>query len=232
MSSQPEPQKPGLKMKELVEATGVPKSTILYYAQQGMLPEPVKTSPNMSYYDPKCIDRIRFIQYMQQRHRLSLAEIRQVMEARGENADYDYATHLELGDLIFGPTSPDALLDKDAFCEATGLTADQVNALLEARLLLPLEADRFDPEDVIVGKMFARAFTWGLQIDHVTFYVTLGEQIVDQEFALKRHITGDLPYDDDVAITLEMVRNARISRAYIIDRLFQRRVASMRDLKE
>ncbi len=31
--------KPGLRMKELVEASGVPKSTILYYLQQGLLPE-------------------------------------------------------------------------------------------------------------------------------------------------------------------------------------------------
>ena len=126
MSSLPDPQKPGLKMKELVEATGVPKSTILYYVQQGMLPEPVKTSPNMAYYDPKCIDRIRYIQYMQQRHRLSLAEIRQVMETRG---DSDYAMQLELNDLIFGETPPDALLDKEAFCEATSLSTEQVDAL-------------------------------------------------------------------------------------------------------
>ncbi len=216
-------------MKELVEATGIPKSTILYYAQEGMLPEPVKTSRNMAYYDPKCIDRIRYIQFMQQRHRLSLAEIRQVIEKRG---DSDYAMQLALNNLVFGETPADMLLDKEAYCEATGLTTEQVDALLEARLLLPLEPGCFDPEDVLFGRMFVGAFSFGLKIEHVTFYVTLGEQIVDQEFALKRHITGDLPYDDDAAITLEMVRNARISRAYIIDRLFQRRVASMRDLKD
>ena len=36
---------PMLKMKELSDAAGVPKSTILLYAGQGLLPKPVKTSP-------------------------------------------------------------------------------------------------------------------------------------------------------------------------------------------
>ena len=46
-------------MNELTGATGVPKSTILYYIAQGLLPEPRKTSPNMAYYDPACVERLR-----------------------------------------------------------------------------------------------------------------------------------------------------------------------------
>ena len=50
-----------LKMKQLADATGVAKSTILLYVKRGLLPKPVKTSPNMAYYDPICIQRIAFI---------------------------------------------------------------------------------------------------------------------------------------------------------------------------
>lgn len=49
--------KPGLRMKELMEATGLPKSTILFYLEQGLLPKPVKTSRNMAYYPPECMER-------------------------------------------------------------------------------------------------------------------------------------------------------------------------------
>lgn len=224
------PEKPGLRMKELVEVTGLPKSTILHYHNQGLLPDPIKTSPNMAYYDPRCIDRIKFIQELQRRHRLSLAEIKQVMEKRGE--DEDFAPYLELKDLIFGPSQADRSLNRAEFCRATGLTADQVARLLEARLLLPLEEDRFDQEDVDIGTMFARAFSWGLRIEDVTYYVELGEKIVDHEVALKRRITHHLSYSEDAALTREMVKNARMSRAYIIDRLFQHRIAAMRDLKD
>ena len=226
----PATEKPGLKMKDLVEATGVPKSTILYYVQEGMLPEPVKTSPNMAYYDPKCIDAIRFIQEMQRHHRLSIAEIKQVMAARGDDADY--TLNVELLNVVFGTVQPEQLLNDQEFCEATGLTTDQVERLVQARLLLPLEEYCFDPEDVVMGRMFEQALSGGIRIEDLTFYVELGEQLVDHEFDLKRKMTYHLPYEADVAISLKMVEKARMSRAYIFDRLFQHRVASLRDLKD
>jgi hypothetical protein len=62
-------------MNVLVATTGVPKSTILFYLSQGLLPQPRRTSPNMAYYEPACVERIRLIQQMQERHRLTLSEI-------------------------------------------------------------------------------------------------------------------------------------------------------------
>ena len=92
--------KPGLRMKELVEATGVPKSTILHYLNQGLLPQPQKTSPNMAYYDPACTDRIQYIQHLQRRHRLSLSEIKQMLAQKEQNLDFSIFN--ELDSIIFG----------------------------------------------------------------------------------------------------------------------------------
>jgi hypothetical protein len=49
---------------------------------------------------------------------------------------------------------------------------------------------------------------------------------------LHNQMTGRLPYQQDAAATTKMVKNARMCRAYVIDRLFQQRVAAMKDLKE
>jgi DNA-binding transcriptional MerR regulator len=113
-----------LKMNALVESTGVRKSTILYYFRQGLLPEPVKTIPNMAYYDPASVERIRLIQQMQERHRLTLSEIK------------------------------------------------------------------------------------------------------------RYRVTGRLPYQEDTAATIKMAKIARLCQAYVIDRLFQHRVAAAKDLKD
>jgi hypothetical protein len=69
-------------------------------------------------------------------------------------------------------------------------------------------------------------------MEDIKYYVELGEKIVDQEMALRRRMTGHLPDEEDAALTIEMVKSARMCRAYIIDRLFQHRVAAMRDLKD
>ena len=225
-----QPSKQGLRMKELVEATGVPKSTILHYLNQGILPEPIKTSPNMAYYPPQIIDRIRFIQHMQRHHRLSLSEIKQVLEAKV--GDVDLPIRIELHDIIFGQPKEDGLLDKASFSQATGLTHEQLQELMKAKLLLPISENRFDQEDVNMGQMYARGFARGLRPKDLTYYVELGEKMVDHEMEVRRRMTRHLADEQDAALTIEMVKDARMCRAYIIDRLFQRRVAGMRDLKE
>jgi hypothetical protein len=167
---------------------------------------------------------------MQQRHRLSLSEIKQILQGKGEHADL--SLHLELQNIIFGKSQESRLLDKAAFCKATGLTRKQLRDLLQARLLMPVYGDRFDQEDVHMGQMYARGFDRGLEIKDLDYYVKFGEKIVDCEMALRSRMTRHLPYDQDAALTMEMVKNARMCRTYIIDRLFQHRVATMKDLKE
>jgi DNA-binding transcriptional MerR regulator len=217
-------------MNELASATGVPKSTILYYIGQGLLPHPRKTSPNMAYYDPACVERIRLIQQMQERHRLTLSEIKSRLDDTDRGAEF--GVYLELNEEVFGPGGPRRLLDAEAFRRETGLSDAQMEELLQARLLLPLEEGRFDEEDVRMGRMYLGALNSGIRARDLSYYPELGERIVDQEMALRNRMTGRLPYQEDAAATTRMVRNARMCRAYIIDRLFQHRVDTMKDLKE
>jgi DNA-binding transcriptional MerR regulator len=221
---------PGLKMNELASATGVPKSTILYYLAQGLLPKPRKTSLNMAYYEPSSVERIRLIQQMQERHRLSLSEIKQSLD--DENRGSGLGGYLELNEDVFGPGGPRRLLDAKAFCRETGLSASQLEKLQQARLLLPLAEGRFDAEDVGMGRMYLNAFNFGIRVSDLSYYADLGEKIVDQEMALHNQMTGRLPYQQDAAATTNMVKSARMCRAYVIDRLFQHRVAAMKSLKE
>ena len=230
MDTKSQSSKPGLRMKELVEKTGVPKSTILHYLNQGLLPEPQKTSPNMAYYDPACVGRIHYIQHLQRRHRLSLFEIKQMLNQKGQ--DLDFSIFNELDTIIFGQMQDSRLLNASDFCATTGLSRQQLKDLLEAKLLLPLQEDRFDPQDIGMGKMYATVSAFGLSSEDMIEYVALCEKIVDHEMAIRKRLTHHLPYDEDAALTIELVKSARMMRAYIIDRLFQNRVAAMNDLKD
>ena len=222
--------KPGLRMNELVKETGVPKSTILHYLNQGLLPEPQKTSPNMAYYDPSCIDRIQYIQHLQRRHRLSLSEIKQMLARKGQ--DLNFSIFNDLDTIIFGRIQDTRLLKASDFCATTGLSRQQLKDLLDAKLLLPLQEGLYDPQDIGMGKMYAAVSAFGLGGKDMTEYVALCEKIVDHEMALRKRLTHHLPYDEDAALTIELVKAARMMRAYIIDRMFQNRVAAMNDLKD
>ncbi|MFH1034208.1 MAG: MerR family transcriptional regulator [Pseudomonadota bacterium] len=225
----PSKPKPGLRMKELVAQSGLPKSTLLYYVEQGLLPAPVKTSPNMAYYPRECLERLTLIKTLQTQHRLPLQKIQNLLRLRDQGQEI--SPLIELNEAIFGPGG-DPLLERPAFLEATGLTSPHLDELLAAGLLLPLQDDGFDQQDVAMGAMFAQARGRGLTVDDMTFYPRLGKQIVDQEMALRHRLTSHLPLEQDAATTLQMVRAARATRGYVIDRLFQRRVAASRHLKD
>ncbi len=217
-------------MNELASVTGVPKSTILYYLSQGLLPEPRRTSRNMAYYDPACVERIQLIQQMQERHRSTLSEIKRCLDDTERGSEL--GVYLELNEEVFGSLEPRRLLDAKAFCRETGLSTDQLEDLLQVRLLLPLEEGRFDAEDVGMGRMYLGAFNFGIRARDLSYYAELGEKIVAREMTLRNRMTGRMPYQKDAAATIQMVKNARMCRAYVIDRLFQHRVAAMKDLKD
>jgi DNA-binding transcriptional MerR regulator len=69
-----------LKISELAEESGVPVATVRHYLREGLLPEGQKTSPNMAYYPPELVDRIRLIKQLQGERFLPLRLIKELLE--------------------------------------------------------------------------------------------------------------------------------------------------------
>jgi DNA-binding transcriptional MerR regulator len=224
-----ERNKNGLRMRDLVEATSVPKSTILHYVAQGLLPEPYRTGRNMAYYDAACVERTKLIKSVQGRYSFPLEKIKQLLAAmdRGE----DVAPFVELDAVVFGAPSGREM-DEAAFREATGLKPEQVSELLAEGLLLPLDEGSYRQDDVEAGRFFAGGFSRGLQPSDLAFYVKIAGDVVDHEMRLRRRLTGHLPDGEDARVTADLTRGARTLRNYVIDRVFQRRVAKARTLKD
>ncbi len=213
-----------LKMQDLVQATGVPKSTILHYLNEGLLPEPVKTSRNMAYYSPACVERISFIKVMQSKYRLSLAIIKKFLQ--DGSAGPEMEPFLELRSFIYGRRDDRELLDLGAFCRASGLTAPEVAQLQKAGLLIPLDPGRFDAEDLAIGRILKDCLQLGLTPAESSFYPRLAREIVDHEMAIRDRLVKGLSLEANATLTLQLTRGARALRPYIIDRMFQLRVLS------
>jgi AcrR family transcriptional regulator/predicted DNA-binding transcriptional regulator AlpA len=69
-----------LRIGELSRRTGISTSAINYYVREGLLPPPLKTAPNMAYYDPGYIDMVNSIKILQREKGLSLNEIKDLLE--------------------------------------------------------------------------------------------------------------------------------------------------------
>jgi DNA-binding transcriptional MerR regulator len=219
----------GLRMKEVTEATGLPKSTILHYVAQGLLPEPMRTGRNMAYYDSSCIERARFVKTMQEKYSFSLERIKKLLQSKDDGKD---TTHLvELDAVIFG-TDETPGIDRQEYLNATGLTSEQLSELLAANLIIPLKPESFKQDDVEAGKAYSAAFAFGVSIDDFSFYATAAKDLVDCMMLLRQRLTGSLPDEQDARTTAKFTKGARLLRNYVMDHTFQRRVASAKTLKD
>jgi DNA-binding transcriptional MerR regulator len=219
---------PYLKMKELVTATGLTKATLLHYVNQGLLPAPVRTSPNMAYYPPHTVDRARFIKQIQQQHRLPLAAIRGLVRALDQGRDV--APLVELQAAIFGGQTT-GRLSRASFSRKTGLSEAQIDSLCQKQLLIPLEKDHFDNQDTALGELLAKSLALGIDTDSLAFYPRLAAEIVDHEMALRNRHTSEMAFEQDAGVTLELTRMARSLRAYVIDRIMQRELIRYQGLR-
>jgi DNA-binding transcriptional MerR regulator len=69
-----------LKMQDVVEQSGISKSTILYYIKEGLLPQPEKPKPNVHHYPPQTLKILEFIKYFQQNLGYSIAQIKEILK--------------------------------------------------------------------------------------------------------------------------------------------------------
>jgi hypothetical protein len=183
----------------------------------------------MAYYDPACIDRAKLIKKVQGTYSFPLERIKKLLEAMDEGEDV--TPFVELNAVVFGEAEGSEL-DRGAFEEATGLDSAQVSELLAAGLLLPLKEGFFQKDDIEAGRAFAVSLSRGLQAGDLAFYARIAKELVDHEMRLRQRLTGHLPDGQDARMTAELTRGARMMRNYVIDRVFQRRVASARTLKD
>jgi DNA-binding transcriptional MerR regulator len=122
--------RPGLKMSELADASGVSAGTIKHYLREGLLggeEEIVRTSRNMAWYPAGYVDRIRLIKRLQEERFLPLRLIKELLAERPPRTPRD----------------------------AVDLPANVLDRLAELGVLTPDE-DGYDPDDVAVIDAIAR----------------------------------------------------------------------------
>lgn len=172
-------------MSELAERSGVSAATIKHWLREGLLPEPVKTAPNMSWYPPEYVERLQTIKRLQEERYMPLRVIREVLGA-GERVPRS----------ALSARLPDEVLDR----------LIEIGALSE-------DAGGFGPEDVRIIEAIAR-FRAGGYDERLGFtvydtlrYVRALEPLVREEVSvLLERLAGEEGAVDIVAAGAEPLR--------------------------
>jgi DNA-binding transcriptional MerR regulator len=204
-------------MADLVEATGVPKSTILFYIAEGLLPEPERPKPNVARYDPICIDLIRYIRGAQAMHRYPLSLIRSNVKHILAGASGDEI--LQIGRRALGEPRT-ALYTRTQIEELSGIDAGALDELIELKLIWPTSAGDFDEFDVRMIELFRRAAEVGLP---AAAFVGVAEAIRGVEEAAAKIVSEHLSVPlgtQQASVLMDVIGRMQ---PYLVRRFFEHR---------
>lgn len=208
-------------MKDLREKTGLPSSTINYYLRNGLLPKPVKTGKNMAWYPPSTISRLNLIKKLQEKNRLTIQEISEIVNKK-DHGDELYVMET-LHELVFGEIS-DRLYDREEFLKLSNLKEDVLDKLLELKVLIPGGNVLFDETDLFMAKFMTKLEKMGLNPEDLGFYPKAAEIISKDEMRLRKKLTADKSPEKNAEITSKLTDLGRKYRVYILERLFQEKI--------
>lgn len=140
-----------MRMQELAERSGLPRTTIHHYVREGLLPPAHKTAPNAAQYDDAHLERLRLITRLRgdDAGALSIPQIRRVLELTGEGMELRGAVRLVQEDLAQDTAGWSGTAE---FAIAAGCPVSFVLELEEAGLLAGGTDHEFTPGDLLVAR--------------------------------------------------------------------------------
>ncbi len=188
-----------LKIGQLAERSGVSPSTIKHYVNEGLLPKPVKTSPNMAYYDESMVDKIRIIKRLQREKFLPLDVIRLLIDS-GEALDEE----LELSRAVLKSSGggPAPVSVKESRIEKkTGVPLETIRLLEKKGLVQPVtrEGTRFyDESDLKIIEIIGFRTEMGIPVDYSIrmmeiYREAIGSAAREDIRLFARSFMGDIP---------------------------------------
>ena len=148
-----------MKLRELVNKTGVSKETIQFYLREGVLPKPRKRGKGQAEYGEHYTDLLDLIKDLQENHFLPLAVIKRVIKKlKSVSASEEH--YFRMQSEFFSPVgyllSQQEVEGDDQFLELTGLGKKWLARAREWGLITPEDrngANIFSSEDVAIGKV-------------------------------------------------------------------------------
>jgi len=139
-----------LKMNRLVELTDTPKSTILYYIKEGLLPEPHKVKPNLHLYDDDFVERIKFIKYLQNNFHATISQIRSLLQHNDFDFKRGFEAVLGMLDTLTGPSSSKIYTEEEV-CEMFAISKEKLKGWLDEGALFMREGGFSEKEIEIIS---------------------------------------------------------------------------------
>ncbi|HEX5670767.1 MAG TPA: MerR family transcriptional regulator [Sulfuricurvum sp.] len=141
------------KMSEVVARTNVPKSTILYYIREGLLPEATKLKSNVHRYSDEHIELIRYIKYMQEEIGSTNEQIKFALQNKNQSLSSSFSMIEPLMNTLSSIPIGAVHYTKEEFLEHYHIDSKLLEQLLKDGVLVPINDDDFTEKEASIVKL-------------------------------------------------------------------------------
>jgi DNA-binding transcriptional MerR regulator len=173
------------KISELVALTDVPKSTILYYIREGLLPQAKKLKSNVHRYSDEHVELIKYIKYMQQEMGSSNEQIKIALEQKNQSLSSSYSMLAPLMQTLSDIPAGTKHYTKAEFIEHYGFEANLLEQLLKDGILMTIGDNGFTDKEASIIRLIEKFQEVGLECSIIKDYVYHAKSLADIEHQIQ-----------------------------------------------
>ncbi|WP_345992259.1 MerR family transcriptional regulator [Sulfurimonas sp. HSL-1716] len=176
------------KISQLVSMTGMPKSTILYYIREGMLPEAKKIKSNVHVYNDEHLELIKYIKYMKNSIGSSNDDIKIALKNKNSSLATSFTMIEPLMNTLSLVSKNDRFYTKEEFIGSFKINEKLLDKLIDDGLIVSLHDDRFTEKDVIIIRLVESFEQVGLQYEILKQYMLHAKEISKLERKMQEQL--------------------------------------------
>lgn len=176
------------KISELVAHTDVPKSTILYYIREGLLPEAKKLKSNVHRYNDEHIELIKYIKYMKQEMGSSNEQIRTALQNKNQSFSSSSSMLAPLMQTLSAVQTDAKHYNKQKFIEYYDIDTSLLNSLLKDGILVPINDDDFTDKEASIIRLIENFKEVGVDYKIIKTYVHHAKELSKLEHQIQTQL--------------------------------------------
>jgi DNA-binding transcriptional MerR regulator len=173
------------KISELVSKTNVPKSTILYYIREGLLPEAKKIKSNVHRYSDEHVELIKYILYMKEEIGSSNQQIKHALKNKNQSLSSSFQMLEPLMHTLSRIPADAKLYKKEEFITKYALDKDLVEQLLKDEILIPIHTNEYTEKDASIVQLVKHFNEIGLDYSLLRSYVKHAKELSKLEHQMQ-----------------------------------------------
>ncbi len=159
------------KISELVIKTNVPKSTILYYIREGLLPEAKKLKSNVHRYNEEHVELIKYIIYMKEQIGSSNEQIKYALQNKNQSLSSSFQMLEPLMNTLSAIPADAVHYSKEEFIKSFNIDKKLLEKLLKDEIIMPLSDDDFTEKESSIIKLVTHFQEVGADYELLKSYV-------------------------------------------------------------